>query len=272
MFDLKLTSKNPDLLLTWLSTADGPTGIRQTLRSSAYNGSSWSAPELLLEDAHVTDYDVAGNGAGAAVAAVTTGSNELIYSVSTSPWTAPIVLTNSAGGGPVSIAFAGTNNLAAVWQDIDGSTHFSSYDLAQDLWSHAGVVIPETLTDELGLLKLSDSTTTALLVAWVEGGASGSLHHAFLDPTGQVLMERRVINLAEVGHFRQLQLRPIADLQAGILALLEDGQNHTLREYRVGLPGVDDCDGDGVSDAEEIAMGTATDLNGNGIPDDCELA
>jgi hypothetical protein len=45
-----------------------------------------------------------------------------------------------------------------------------------------------------------------------------------------------------------------------------------LREYPVGLPLPDDCDGDGISDADEIANGFATDLNGNGVPDNCEIA
>jgi glucose/arabinose dehydrogenase len=34
----------------------------------------------------------------------------------------------------------------------------------------------------------------------------------------------------------------------------------------------DDCDGDGVSDADEIHLGTAFDLDGNGIPDECAPA
>jgi hypothetical protein len=32
-----------------------------------------------------------------------------------------------------------------------------------------------------------------------------------------------------------------------------------------------DCDGDGITDGEEIATGTADDCNGNDIPDDCEI-
>lgn len=39
----------------------------------------------------------------------------------------------------------------------------------------------------------------------------------------------------------------------------------------VGLPPPPDCDGNGVSDADEIAAGAA-DCNGNGVPDACEIA
>ena len=34
----------------------------------------------------------------------------------------------------------------------------------------------------------------------------------------------------------------------------------------------DDCDGDGIPDAVELASGTAADCNANGIPDDCDIA
>jgi glucose/arabinose dehydrogenase len=39
------------------------------------------------------------------------------------------------------------------------------------------------------------------------------------------------------------------------------------------VPGADkpDCDGDGISDADEIAAGSAFDFDGDGVPDDCEL-
>lgn len=37
------------------------------------------------------------------------------------------------------------------------------------------------------------------------------------------------------------------------------------------VPALIDCDGDGISDADELAQG-APDCNGNGIPDDCDVA
>ena len=42
--------------------------------------------------------------------------------------------------------------------------------------------------------------------------------------------------------------------------------------YRVTeAPPIPDCDGDGISDEDEIAGGTAFDANANGLPDDCEV-
>ena len=37
-----------------------------------------------------------------------------------------------------------------------------------------------------------------------------------------------------------------------------------------GVDGSCDCDGDGISNEEEIANGSASDFNSNGIPDNCE--
>ena len=33
-----------------------------------------------------------------------------------------------------------------------------------------------------------------------------------------------------------------------------------------------DCNGNGIPDADDIAAGTSQDCNGNGIPDECEIA
>src|SRR5213593_3515050 len=38
------------------------------------------------------------------------------------------------------------------------------------------------------------------------------------------------------------------------------------------LPGQDDCNQNGVDDAQDIAAGTSRDCNGNGVPDECDLA
>ena len=42
------------------------------------------------------------------------------------------------------------------------------------------------------------------------------------------------------------------------------------RLFLLDTDGVLDCDDDGALDACELATGTATDVNGNGLPDDCE--
>ena len=50
----------------------------------------------------------------------------------------------------------------------------------------------------------------------------------------------------------------------GVLTHVACGGNHSL--YVVLI----DCDADGISDTTEIANGTAIDLNGNGIDDECD--
>ena len=38
------------------------------------------------------------------------------------------------------------------------------------------------------------------------------------------------------------------------------------------LPAVLDCNGNGIEDAVDIAFGTSSDVNQNGVPDECERA
>ncbi|HAV65067.1 MAG TPA: hypothetical protein DCY13_22190 [Verrucomicrobiales bacterium] len=271
MFDLKLAHKNPDLLLTWLGTAEGPLGISQTLQSSAWNGATWSAPEVVVPATSVVDYVLAANEAGAAMVAVSTAAGDLIHSVSSSPWSAPVTLTNTAAG-PLSLQFDGPNDAVLAWQNTAGGLELSQYDLAGDTWTHSGTTVPGAFTDELRLLPLEDGGQTLYLLAWVEGGDNGSLHHAFIDPTGAVVMGRREVNLSATGAFNQLELRGLGGHRAAILTHVVDAAGSVLREYPVGLPVPGDCDGDGVSDADEIANGFAADLNNNGVPDECEIA
>jgi len=46
----------------------------------------------------------------------------------------------------------------------------------------------------------------------------------------------------------------------------------TLLNFRPALRDLDDCNGNGVADATDIAGGTSQDCNGNGTPDECDIA
>lgn len=50
-----------------------------------------------------------------------------------------------------------------------------------------------------------------------------------------------------------------------------DGDQNGLAVVDMGAYEAGDCDGDGVSDADELASGQATDCNANAVPDACEI-
>ncbi|HVY72145.1 MAG TPA: hypothetical protein VHH73_19590, partial [Verrucomicrobiae bacterium] len=74
------------------------------------------------------------------------------------------------------------------------------------------------------------------------------------------------------GIYRRLTARPLDGFHAAIEAQYLTPTNSALKEIVVGLPVDDDCNGNGIPDAVEIANGSAADCNHNGIPDSCEIA
>lgn len=76
--------------------------------------------------------------------------------------------------------------------------------------------------------------------------------------------------MLDVGGFDFLAVEPHAGDSQSILAVAYNASH--IRVYRATCSDpAPDCDGDGVSDADEIAAG-APDCNANGVPDDCDLA
>ena len=59
--------------------------------------------------------------------------------------------------------------------------------------------------------------------------------------------------------------------RASLLASYSAGNNTSVREFILGFPSAQDCDGDGLADALAIASGFVADCNANGIPDTCDL-
>ncbi|RKY19335.1 MAG: sugar dehydrogenase [Planctomycetota bacterium] len=76
---------------------------------------------------------------------------------------------------------------------------------------------------------------------------------------------------------RTLELSPPGGSLGFITSFGRDGRGELLIVGYLGeirrvtpAPLVADCDGDGISDADELAAGNAFDVNANGVPDECE--
>ena len=69
------------------------------------------------------------------------------------------------------------------------------------------------------------------------------------------------------GTFDQFGLAEIADIEA---YLSDGGSSGRPDGVPDGCQSSPDCDGDGVSDACELAAGTAVDMDWNGVPDSCD--
>jgi hypothetical protein len=66
-----------------------------------------------------------------------------------------------------------------------------------------------------------------------------------------------------------LQIEAVAaDVSTGRLMLVQQG-SHGVNDYLWILS--PDCNGNGVADAVDIALGASSDLNGDGVPDECEV-
>src|SRR6185369_4484516 len=73
LFDLKMVGAGKQVVLTWLSTTEGPKHQTETLFASVLDGTQWSQPAALLDPQNISTTSLAGQTNGAALLAVTTG-------------------------------------------------------------------------------------------------------------------------------------------------------------------------------------------------------
>ena len=271
MFDLKLVRAGDRVLLSYLSTSEGPLGDNQSLSSAAWDGARWSPPLQQLPPQPIKTFDLAGNSNTNALAVISTGSGNLVSLFwDGNSWAPPQTIATGAGNA-ISLKFNPSNEGVLAWENDTDSLAFSKFAAATKTWSNLGVPIPHVLTDDIEMLPLTANGETLFLLAWVEGGDNTSVWYAFLDGQGAVRLDRTEVTLNTAGTFQNLQLRPVEGFRAAIVARYSTPTNIAVREFTVGLPSPNDCDGDGISDDLAITLGSAQDCNGNGIPDDCDI-
>src|SRR5439155_9911867 len=78
MFNLNLAEAGNEVVLTYLSTPEGPLRENQTLYSAVWNGAKWSTPAALLPAQTIRTTELAGDSNGTASLTVTTGNDQLL--------------------------------------------------------------------------------------------------------------------------------------------------------------------------------------------------
>ncbi|MBI4664035.1 MAG: carboxypeptidase regulatory-like domain-containing protein [Verrucomicrobia bacterium] len=271
MFGLELVQAGDRVLLVYLSTSEGPLGDNQSVSSAAWDGRNWTTPSQLLPPQPIKALDVAGNANGQAVAVASIGSGDLSsYLWNGSAWSAPKKIGENAEA-TLSVQYAGSGQAVLAWQHNNGSIAFSTLDTAGGNWTEAAFPIENVSADDCEVLPLTKEGETLHLVAWTQGGEKTSLWYAFVDSRGTLRLPPTEATLDTAGRFKDLHLRPLEGHRAAIIAQYATATNTTVRELVVGMPSAGDCDGDGISDAAELAAGSAQDCNRNGVPDNCDI-
>lgn len=268
MFGLEATVAGEKVLVSYLSTTEGPLGEKQTLNTIAFDGLDWSAPMALLPPQGIAGTELNGQASGGALLAVTTAANELlVFDWSGSAWAGPQKLSTTADGA-VTTAFSQADNGAIAWKGPEGDVLFASRAAGSTEWS--APIVP---LDELGAgeLQLAAAASGNYLLAWTAGANVNSIFYAISDRQGQIQLMPTEATIGSTGIYQKLQIRPLSGGRAALVAQYNEGTNSTITEIVVGMPTATDCNGNGVPDADEIASGAVLDCNGNGVPDTCEI-
>jgi hypothetical protein len=270
MFDLKLVSSAERSHLFYVATDEGPNGDNQSLHTLTWDGAQWSQPTELLSPQPLARYDAAAHPTGEAmvVSAKRTGDLDSIVWDGNS-WTAPLTIATNATAA-ISVNYDFEAQPIVAWQDFESALNLSHYNSPANEWLQIEDVVPNAHATECRILPIGDIHDTKYLLAWVAGGESTSIWTTWITAGGTILAEPRKVSEETEGTFHGLHLRALEGTQTMILAR-HQLQSTTVRELVVGLPTKNDCDGDGIPDAQAITSGIVQDCNRNGIPDSCDL-
>ncbi|HYE31336.1 MAG TPA: carboxypeptidase-like regulatory domain-containing protein [Methylomirabilota bacterium] len=272
MYDLELSAAGQKLLLGWMATTDAPTAGTASLHSATWDGETWSGATALLEGRNIERYELRGHTSGAGLAAaVDAGGDLTVARWNGSEWSAAgVVATNTLDS--FALAFRSDGGAVLALTDTNNWITLSALGLPGLQTASLGVAATNAFADELVLTPIQDKTRSLFLLAWASGAEGNSLSYLFTDQNGAPLMAVAEVSAGTPGIYKNLSARSLGDGRAAISMQLSTATNSSVHEFIVGLPAPSDCDGDGITDATEIAAGTAHDCNGNGVPDSCDLA
>ncbi len=270
MFDLRLVQAGEKELLLYQAAAEGPQGPK-SVRFAVRDQGQWSTPSTVLAASPLQSMALAGSTSGAALALVTAKSGELqSFLWNGLDWATATAPTTNAGRG-VAVQFENEHEAVAAWFTTDHELRAGRFHAGTGVWTPLAIVAPSAFGTECQLAILGSGGNTLYLVTWIAGADRSSVYYAMLERSGAVRVPPTEITVGSGGEYRRLKVRPGSGTHAQIMASYTTGADTVVREFAVGLPTEEDCDGDGITDALAIAMGAASDCNGNGRPDACDI-
>jgi hypothetical protein len=273
LVSLQLAQAGSKVLLSFQAASEGPQGRRE-LRSAVWEKGAWSAPEVLFPLGDLLASDLvgfnSGNGDGSGLAVASSDSGEIrAFRWDGTGWQdapSPAMEAEKA----VSLAAASSSEAVLAWVSRTNTLQLSRFSFLTGAWEPIGSYV-EVLTDKMKLTQLTHEGQTYFLVAWADGGSTTAIHYTIIDNAGETRLPITQVTLGSQGVFDRLELQPLAGLRARLLATYSSGTNATVQEFTIGMPATDDCDGDGIADAQAISLGLVQDCNNNGVPDFCEI-
>jgi len=270
-FNLQLTSTDDQILLTYLSTPDGPLAANKSLWSSTFFENQWSAPAMLLEPQTILEYELSGQGDSACLLATSTlehGIYELHWTQA--GWSESALVVRDADF-PLDTAYEEEGDLILFWKGLNGTLNISRRGASTGMWQHAMDIVNGSSASSLQIQPLNLEGEKVFLLAYNQGSDRTDLWATWTDANGNILSEPRPLTFNQEGSFHELQIRPISDNMASLVALHSHGDRTTVREIPVAFPTGTDCDADGLDDFVAIAAGLIADCNENGVPDSCDI-
>ena len=270
-FDLRIAGTDDALHLIYLSTPDGPLATNKSLWTSSLVNDQWTTPEMLLEPQAILEYSLSGQGSTACLMASTTianGIHELVWEQGA--WGEPSLIVQDADF-PLDVVFDKAGDLLLFWKSINGDLNVSRRGASSGEWTHTTGIVSGSNASSLELQPLQVDEQDVLLLAYDQGADRTDIWSTWTTPDGTKLIDPRPLTLNEEGSYHDLQIRPIAENVASLVALHSVGDRTIVRDIPIAFPTRADCDADGIDDFVAIAAGLANDCNENGVPDTCDL-
>ncbi len=270
---VRLVPFDQGLALVYLETEDGLLGRSYRVLAAVWDGTSWGAPQEILNPTPLADFAVAGTSESSRsplhFAFVDETSTLRVLGWDGRTASAPETL---GGGAGHDVALAGgPDGLYLTWSMLEGGIGLLSLESGTDTWKDHGVVVPSVSPQELQLTCLPDGPVPVLLHTWTQGGNRAGLWCAYTRLDGEPLVGPVDLTAQTRGHCHAIANMATTDQQSTLFALFTNDGTEELRQFDLQYPvGAinTDRDQDGLDDRRELLIVDADPRDGIRTIDD----